>query len=78
MALLKRILTDEIRIRSRSNQMQGKVFSEQLHEVLARYEARQITSGEVIERLVEVARKMRDARHRNEALGLTVEETAVL
>jgi len=44
--------------------------------VLQRYEARLITSGEVIERLVELARKMRDARHRNEALGLTVEETA--
>jgi type I restriction enzyme R subunit len=75
-ALLRRILTDEIRVRSRSNQMQARLFSEQLHEVLARYEARQITSGEVIERLVELARKMRDARRRNEALGLTVEETA--
>jgi type I restriction enzyme R subunit len=74
--LLKRILTDEIRVRSRSNQMQAKLFSDQLHEVLARYEARQITSGEVIERLVELAKKMRDARRRNEALGLTVEETA--
>jgi len=75
-ALLKRILSDEIRVRSRSNQMQARLFGEQLHEVLARYEARQITSGEVIERLVELARKMRDARRRNEALGLTVEETA--
>jgi type I restriction enzyme R subunit len=75
-ALLKRILSDEIRVRSRSNQMQAKLFSDQLHEVLARYEARQLTSGEVIERLVELAKKMRDARRRNEALGLTVEETA--
>jgi type I restriction enzyme R subunit len=75
-ALLKRILSDEIRVRSRANQMQAKLFSDQLQEVLARYEARQLTSGEVIERLVELARKMRDARRRNEALGLTVEETA--
>jgi len=75
-ALLKRILTDEIRIRGRSNQMQAKLFGEQLHEVLQRYEARQITSGEVIERLVELAKKMREARRRNEELGLTVEETA--
>jgi len=75
-ALLKRILSDEIRVRSRSNQMQAKLFGEQLEAVLARYEARQITSGEVIERLVELAKKLREARHRNEALGLTVEETA--
>jgi type I restriction enzyme R subunit len=75
-ALLRRILSDEIRTRSRLNQMQAKLFGDQLHEVLGRYEARQITSGEVIERLVELAKKMRDARRRNEALGLTVEETA--
>jgi type I restriction enzyme R subunit len=75
-ALLQRILSDEIRVRSRSNQMQARLFSDQLEEVLARYEARQLTSGEVIERLVELARKLRDARRRNEALGLTVEETA--
>jgi type I restriction enzyme R subunit len=75
-ALLKRILSDEIRVRRRSNQMQAKLFSDRLHEVLQRYEARQITSGEVIERLVDLAKKMREARRRNEALGLTVEETA--
>jgi len=56
--------------------MQAKLFSDRLHEVLQRYEARQITSGEVIERLVELAKKMRDARRRNETLGLTVEEAA--
>jgi hypothetical protein len=47
-----------------------------LHEVLQRYEARQITSGEVIDRFVELAKKMRDAHRRHEALGLTAEETA--
>jgi type I restriction enzyme R subunit len=75
-ALLRRILTDEIRVRSRTNQMQAKLFGEQLHEVLQRYESRLLTSAEVIERLVELAKKLRDARRRNEALGLTVEETA--
>jgi type I restriction enzyme R subunit len=75
-ALLKRILSDEIRVRRRSNQMQAKLFSDRLNEVLQRYDARQITSAEVIERLVDLARNMRDARRRNEALGLTVEETA--
>jgi hypothetical protein len=55
--------------------MQAKLFGDRLHDVLQRYEARQITRGEVIERLVELAKKMRDARRSNEALGLTVEET---
>lgn len=75
-ALLKKILTDEIRTRQRTNRMQARLFSEELREALAEYEARQITSADIISRLVELARQMREARHRNESLGLTIEETA--
>jgi type I restriction enzyme R subunit len=74
--ILKKILRDEIRVRERTNRMQAKLFGDKLHEALARYEARQITSAEVIERLVELAKEVRDARKRNEALGLTLEEVA--
>src|SRR4051812_29896004 len=74
--ILKKILSDEIRVRGRSNAVQSKMFGDELAEVLQRYEARQITSAEVIERLVELARKVREARKRNEALGLTPEEVA--
>ena len=74
--ILKKILSDEIRVRGRSNAIQAKLFGDELAEVLSRYEARQITSAEVIERLVELARKMREARKRHEALGLSPEEVA--
>ena len=74
--ILKKILSDEIRVRSRTNRMQAKLFSDQLRAVLERYEARQITSGEVIERLIELAKKVRDARRRHDALHLSVEEVA--
>jgi type I restriction enzyme, R subunit len=74
--LLKKILSDEIRVREQTNQMQAKLFSDRLHEALASYESRQLTSAQVIERLVELAREMREARHRHEALGLTPEEVA--
>ena len=74
--ILKKILSDEIRVRGRSNVVQAKLFSDELDDVLRRYEARQITSAEVIERLVELARKMREARKRHEALGLSPEEVA--
>jgi type I restriction enzyme, R subunit len=56
--------------------MQARLFAEALNDLLARYERRQLTSAEVVERLVELAKKMRDARRRHEALGLTVEEAA--
>jgi len=74
--ILKKLLNDEIRVRQRSNNMQSRLFGEALNDLLARYERRQLTSAEVVERLVELAKKMREARRRHETLGLTVEEAA--
>jgi type I restriction enzyme, R subunit len=74
--ILKKLLNEEIRVRERTNNMQAKLFGDAMQDVLARYELRQLTSAEVIERLVELAKKISDARRRHEALGLTVEEAA--
>jgi len=74
--LLEKLLKGEVRSRSRTNRMQAKLFSEQIEAVLRRYELRQISSAEVVERLVEIAKSLRDARRRHEQLGLTVEEAA--
>jgi type I restriction enzyme R subunit len=74
--LLKKILSDEIRVRERTNRMQAKLFSDRLQDALARYAARQLTSAQIIERLVDIAREMREARRRHEALGLSTEEVA--
>ncbi len=49
MRLLEKLLNDEISGRTR-NQMQAKLFSEELGAVLRRYELKQITSAEVVER----------------------------
>ena len=56
--------------------MQAKVFSEQVAAVLHRYEQKQLTSAEVVERLVEIAKQLRGARRRHEQLGLSEEEAA--
>ncbi|OAI56158.1 hypothetical protein AYO48_00010 [Gaiella sp. SCGC AG-212-M14] len=74
--VLRKLLDDEIRVRERGNNMQAKLFGDAMQDVLARYELRQLTSSEVIARLVELAKKIREARHRHEALGLTIEEAA--
>jgi type I restriction enzyme R subunit len=74
--LLEKLLKGEIRGGRRTSQAQAKIFSEQIETVLRRYEARQISSAEVVERLVEIAKSLRDARHRHEQLGLGVEEAA--
>jgi len=74
--LLEKLLNDEIHGRMRSSQMQAKLFSEQVTAVLQRYELKQLTSAEVVARLVEIAKELRDARHRHEQLGLSQEEAA--
>ena len=75
-ALLRKLLRDEITTRSGANQMQAKLFSEQLGDVLARYANRQITSADVVKALVDMAKALREARRRHEKLGLTTEEAA--
>jgi type I restriction enzyme R subunit len=75
-AFLKKLLNDEIRSRGRRNQMQAKLFGSELEAVLSRYRNRQIVGAEVVKALVELAKKVRDARHRHEELGLSEEEAA--
>jgi type I restriction enzyme, R subunit len=75
-AFLKKLLNDEITSRGRRNQMQAKILGEELDAVLARYRNRQISGAEVVKALVELAKKVRDARQRHEELGLSEEEAA--
>jgi type I restriction enzyme R subunit len=75
-ALMKKLLNDEIRTSRQRNRMQAKLFSDELADLLARYHNRQLTSAEIVEALVELAKKMRAARKRHEELGLTEEEAA--
>jgi type I restriction enzyme R subunit len=74
--LLQKLLNDEVRTRLRTNRTQAKEFSDEIHAVLARYENRQLTSAQVVEKLVELAKKLRAAKDRHEQLGLTEEEAA--
>ncbi len=74
--LLQKLLTDEIKTRSRRNVVQSRAFSEMLESALRRYQARAITTAQIIEELIELARQLREAQHRGEDLGLTDEELA--
>jgi type I restriction enzyme, R subunit len=74
--LLQRLMNDEIKSRGRTNIVQSKKFSEMLAESLLRYQARAITTAQVIEELIELAREMREAASRGEELGLGEDEVA--
>jgi type I restriction enzyme R subunit len=74
--LLKKLLNDEIRTSQRKNLIQGRAFSEMLEETLARYQNKSIETTQVIEELIELARKVREANQRGEQLNLTEDELA--
>jgi type I restriction enzyme, R subunit len=74
--LLRKLLSDEIKTRSRRNVVQSRVFSEMLKKALLAYQNRAIATHEVIEELIKLAKEMRQAAKRGEDLGLTDDETA--
>ena len=72
--LLERLLEGEIKSRFSSNVVQEKKFSELLANVVKRYQNRAIETAQVIEELIEMARKFRAAATRGEVLGLSEDE----
>lgn len=74
--LLKKLLNDEIRSRSRKNIVEARKFSEMLEQSVAQYQKRAITSAEVIDELINLAKDMRKARDRGETLNLNEDELA--
>lgn len=72
--LLERLLEGEIKSRFASNLVQEKKFSELLSNVITRYQNRSIETAQVMEELVEMAKKFRDAANRGTQLGLTDDE----
>lgn len=72
--LLERLLEGEIRSKFASNVVQERKFSELLSNVIKRYQNRAIETAQVIEELIEMAKKFRAAANRGEALGLNDDE----
>jgi type I restriction enzyme R subunit len=74
--LLRKLLNDEVKVRSRHNLVQARSFAELLEKSIRRYQNRAIEAAQVIEDLIELAKDMRAAQKRGEQLGLTSDELA--
>ncbi len=74
--LLQKLLKGELRNRIRKNVVQTRSFAELLDQTIRRYQNRAIEAAQVIEELIDLARDMRNANARGEALGLTEDEIA--
>jgi len=74
--LLKRLLNDEIKSISRKNVIEARSFKDMLEKTIHDYHKRNIDAISVIEELIEMAKKMREAQNRGDDLGLTEYELA--
>ena len=74
--LLKKLLNDEIKARSKRNLVQGKKLEEMLENALRRYHNKAITSVQVLEELINLGKHMRDQDSEAAQLGLTDYEYA--
>ncbi|MFM5840686.1 type I restriction endonuclease subunit R [Aeromonas rivipollensis] len=74
--LLERLLEGEIKSRFSTNLAQEKKFSELLGKVIQRYQNRSIETAQVIEELIEMAKKFASASGRGQQLGLNDDELA--
>lgn len=70
------LLTDQIKTRFKQNKIKNKKFSEMLEDVIRRYQNRSIDSALVIQKLIEIAKQVREDKLRGEELGLSLEEEA--
>ena len=74
MEALRKLINGEIRSRSRVNVVQTRAFSDRLEEAIARYHTSAITTAEVLQELIKLAKDIRAAHRRGEEEGLSEEE----
>ena len=74
--LLRKLLADEVKTRSRHNLVQSRSFAEMLDQSIRRYQNRAVEAAHVLEELIGLAKDMREASKRGEKLNLSDDELA--
>lgn len=74
--LLKKLLQDEIKTRQKTNLVQSKKFSEMLENAVKSYQNNLITSAQIIDEMIRLAKEIKEADRKGEELGLDFREFA--
>jgi type I restriction enzyme R subunit len=74
--VLRRLLNDEIKLRSRKNIVEARSFRDLLENAILRYQNMAINAAQVIDEMIQLARMLRESAARGEKLGLSNEEVA--
>src|SRR6516164_2078437 len=73
---LKKLINGDVRSQSKRNVTQARAFSERLEASISRYHNNALTTAQVIEELIQLAKDIRAARARGDETELTDEEIA--
>ncbi|MDI9849981.1 type I restriction endonuclease subunit R [Rhodoblastus sp. 17X3] len=73
---LKKLINGDVHAQSQRNVTQAKLFSDRLVAAIARYHANALTTAQILEELIQLAKDIRAARARGEDTGLSNEELA--
>lgn len=74
--LLKKLLSDQIKIRFKKNAVVNKMLSDKLSDAINRYNRKSITALEMLELLLEITNDVNEETGKGESLGLTDTEKA--
>ncbi|HPQ09359.1 MAG TPA: type I restriction endonuclease subunit R [Bacteroidia bacterium] len=74
--LLKKILNNEIKIRSKRNLVKSKKLLEMLEASIKKYQNNLLTTAEIIQELINIAKEIKEADKQGEKLGLSEDEVA--
>jgi len=74
--VLKKLLNDEIKARTRKNLIQGRSLMEMLESALNKYHTKILTAAEVIEELIKLSKEIREMDKEPEEMGLSEYEYA--
>jgi len=74
--LLRKLLNDEIKTRSRRNVVKSRLFSALLDGTIRKYHNRAVQTAQVIEELIALAKQMREESAKGAELGLSEDEVA--
>jgi type I restriction enzyme R subunit len=74
--LLKKILNNELKVRAKTNLVKSRKLLEMLESAIKRYQNNLLTTAEIIQELIYIAKEIKEADKEGEKLGLTQGEVA--
>ncbi len=74
--LLKKILNNELKARAKTNLVKSRKLLEMLESAIKKYQNNLLTTAEIIQELINIAKQIKEADKEGEKLGLSSDEVA--